>query len=344
MRFSGIKFGKSFALPMLLAVLLSVPAFADETAEVNLLLNAGKAVDALNRANVFLIQHPKDVQMRFLKGLILTRQNKAAEAIAVFNELTEEFPDLPEPYNNLAVLYASTGQYDKARIALDMAIHNNPTYATAHENLGDIYTKMASQAYEKSLQLDSSSANARLKLSLVRTVVSNIAGGTAPASATPAAPSGNVAMASTTPIATPTAVVTYQPAVLVKKPETDIQARPDTGSNSERDDIINTINKWAKAWSEKNVSAYLAFYASDFSTPNGESRRTWEKMRRKRIDRRGNIEVAVNAPEVTLNNNTANVKFRQVYTSKNLKEDSWKTLIMTKNNGKWYIQQELSTQ
>jgi len=89
--------------------------------------------------------------MRFNKGLILTEQKKVPDAIRIFSSLSEDYPDLPEPYNNLAVLYASQGQYEKARDALEAAIRTHPSYSTAHENLGDIYAKMASQAYGKAL-------------------------------------------------------------------------------------------------------------------------------------------------------------------------------------------------
>jgi Flp pilus assembly protein TadD/ketosteroid isomerase-like protein len=161
------------ALMGVLAVLCGAPAFADEPAEVTKLMRAGQLPAALQRVEQALAQHPRDAQMRFLKGLILSEQNKTAEAITVFTKLTEDFPDLPEPYNNLAVLYASSGQYDRARTALESAIRTNPTYATAHENLGDIYAKLASQAYDKALQLDSGNVGAKSKLTMVRTLVGN---------------------------------------------------------------------------------------------------------------------------------------------------------------------------
>jgi tetratricopeptide (TPR) repeat protein len=69
------------------------------------------------------------------------------------------------------VLYAANGQYDKARTTLDMAIRTNPTYATALENLGDIYAKLASQAYDKALQIDPGSNVPQPKLTLVRYAV-----------------------------------------------------------------------------------------------------------------------------------------------------------------------------
>ena len=88
---------------------------------------------------MYIRDRPKDAQGRFLKGQILTEMNKPADAIAVFTKLTEDYPELPEPYNNLAVLYAQQKQYDKARTALEMAIRTHPSYAIAYENLGDVY-------------------------------------------------------------------------------------------------------------------------------------------------------------------------------------------------------------
>ncbi len=145
------------------------PARADEMADVSKLAKAGKFVEALNKTNEYLSKHPSDPQMRFMKGVLLTEQNKSDEAIAVFTKLTEDYKDLPEPYNNLAVLYAANGQYDKARVSLEKAIRTNPSYMTAYENLGDVYGKMASQAYDKALALGSNNAPpAKSRLTLLR--------------------------------------------------------------------------------------------------------------------------------------------------------------------------------
>jgi tetratricopeptide (TPR) repeat protein len=111
---------------------------------------------------------PKDPQARFLKGLLLTEQKKTAEAITVFTGPHRGLPELPEPYNNLAVLYASQGNYDKAKSALELAIHTHPSYATAHENLGDIYAQLASRAYDRALQLDKNNTAAQVKLAMVK--------------------------------------------------------------------------------------------------------------------------------------------------------------------------------
>jgi Flp pilus assembly protein TadD len=143
-------------------------ANGDELKDAQALYKQNQNGSALEKVNAYLASKPKDAQGRFLKGLILTEQKKPNEAIAVFTTLTEDYPELPEPYNNLAVLYASQGQYDKAKTALELAIHTHPSYATAHENLGDIYAQLASRAYDKALQLDKTNSAAQNKLSLIK--------------------------------------------------------------------------------------------------------------------------------------------------------------------------------
>src|SRR3989338_1694423 len=150
-------------------------AHADDIEEANKLFKQGQHNQALVKVNGFLAEKPKDAQARFLKGLILTEQGKTTDAVKMFSALTEDYPELPEPYNNLAVLYASQGQYDKAKLALEMAIRTHPNYAPAHENLGDIYAKMASQAYDRALQLDRSNTATQTKLAMIQDL---FAGGT----------------------------------------------------------------------------------------------------------------------------------------------------------------------
>ena len=140
--------------------------------EVNQAFRQGSNGAALDKVNSFLKANPKDAQGRFLKGLILTELNRYADAIKTFSDLTEDYPELPEPYNNLAVLYAAQADFERAKHSLEMAIRTHPSYATAHENLGDIYAKMASQAYDKALQLDSSNTSALTKLSLIKELFS----------------------------------------------------------------------------------------------------------------------------------------------------------------------------
>lgn len=151
-----------------LALAAACAAHADEYTEVNRLVNAKQYAEAAARADKYLAGKPRDPQMRFLKGVIEADTGKRAEAIETYTQLTQEFPELPEPYNNLAVLYAQANDYDKAREALQGAVRANPEYATAHENLGDVYAKLASQSYARAQQIEPGNTSVPAKLALVR--------------------------------------------------------------------------------------------------------------------------------------------------------------------------------
>jgi Flp pilus assembly protein TadD len=140
-------------------------ARADEIGTVNRLLQAGQLGEATIQVENYLGNKPGDPQMRFLKGVIQHRSDQKMEAITTFSELTRDYPELPEPYNNLGVLYAGQGLFDKARAALEMAVRTRPEYAIAHENLGDVYAKLAVQAYRQALQFDETNSTAQAKLS-----------------------------------------------------------------------------------------------------------------------------------------------------------------------------------
>jgi tetratricopeptide (TPR) repeat protein len=340
----------------LLTTLISTPILADDFADASKLIRAGQFSSALGKVNAALAQRPKDAQMRFLKGLILTEQNKSADAIIIFTKLTEDFPELPEPYNNLAVLYASAGQYDTARASLEAAIRTNPTYATAHENLGDVYAKLASQAYDKALQLDSGNTSAKSKLTMVRTMVSGAPPATVPTAKATITASAKPVPTPATATSTPAVVAKLEPVKPAKqepapKPEPKAEAKPvakpkpepkeDKVAN-ENDEVLRTLNNWAKAWSAMDVKSYLNSYASDFQTPKGESHKAWAEERRSRIEGKGRINVQIESAQVTINGNTATIKFRQIYTSDRLNAKSRKIMLMNKQGGKWHIKQERS--
>jgi len=311
---------------------------ADDYQESSRLFKDGKRAEALERINAFIAQHPKDARARFLKGVILAEQNKNAEAIAVFNDLTEEYPELPEPYNNLAVLYANQGDYEKARKALEMAIRTHPSYAVAHENLGDIYATLASQAYDKALKLDNNNATARKKLALIKELV-------------PAKPAATLAKGEAeqplpvkpTPEAAKPEAAKSPAAKSVEPPKPAIPPAPEkpaTGTDA-ADTVVKMLEAWAHAWSSNDADSYLAFYAPDFQTPNGEPRAAWEASRRQRLAKPKKINVTASSPQVKFaDNNHATVTFRQSYSSDNLKASGIKTLHLVRNAERWLIQQE----
>lgn len=348
----------------------SGPLHADALSDAQTLLRQGQLQQALERVDQYLASKPKDAQGRFLKGLVLTELNRSADAIGVFTKLTEDYPELPEPFNNLAVIYAQQKQYDKAKVALEMAIRTHPSYATAHENLGDIYARLASQAYDKALQLDSTNATAQSKLALMRdlTSVSGRGGArppaTAVAAASPAAPAPSAA-AATPPAAKPAApaaaavpapVAVPTPAPPATKPTTPAPTQVATAPSAapaakpvERKPaadapaaagVSRTVEQWAAAWSSKDIKAYLANYAPEFEPPAGASRKAWEQERAQRVTKPGKIEVNIDELDVSVEGDTATARFLQHYRSANLNSSSNKTLLLTRVGDKWLIRQE----
>jgi tetratricopeptide (TPR) repeat protein len=153
------------------ALMASVPAWANDYDSVARLIGSGQYAQAQSAATQYLAANPRDPQMRFLQGVIQSETGQPDAAIATFTALTQDYPELPEPYNNLAALYAGRNQLQQAKTALEMAIRNNPRYAAAHENLGDVYARLASAAYGQALKLEGGNITVPPKLALLRSLV-----------------------------------------------------------------------------------------------------------------------------------------------------------------------------
>lgn len=314
----------------------------DELSEIGRLIRVGQTDQAAVKVENALASKPRDPQLRFLRGVIQIEQKKTSDAIVTFQRMTEDFPELPEPYNNLAVLYAGLGQYDKSRAALELAIRTHPSYATAHENLGDIYTKMASESYSKALQLDSANNTAQVKLNVIKDLSS--AKPVKPSAAAPVAtavvPAPVIAAIAQPTPAAPVAAVKPPAAVLAPAPTITPAAKP-VATVDESDVVYDAVVVWAKAWSNKNVNGYLASYGKAFTPPNGDDRKSWEKERRSRIEGKRSIAVSLDSPTVEmLAGGKATVKFRQIYKADSLSTNSRKTLKLSKESGSWKIVEE----
>jgi len=322
---------------------------AEDLREAQKLYSQGKLQPALDKVEGFLKTAPRDPQARFLKALVFTEQKRVNDAIQVFTGLTEDFPELPEPYNNLAVLYASQGNFDKAKASLELAIHTHPSYATAHENLGDIYAQLASRAYDRALQLDKSNTTAQLKLSMVKDLFSSqkLAAAAPPAKAEPSArvelpkaeprktaPEKTEPRAEPKVAPPPKAEPQVAPVAVAKPP-----AAAPTGSDAKAQ-AIAAVEGWAKAWSSKDVPGYLGHYAPDFEVPGGAARAAWEKERSDRIQKPKSIEVTVKVLSAQASDNEATVTVRQSYKSDTLKSNNTKTLKLVKSGDRWLIKQE----
>lgn len=375
MSFACITVYRTLNLFALVTVLgLAQPALADDYAEINQLLSTGRTSEALSKTDQLLVSRPRDPQLRFMRGVILAESGRSADAVNVFIKLTEDYPELPEPYNNLAVLYANQNQFDKSRTTLEMAIRTNPSYATAHENLGDIYARLASQAYSRALQLDSGNAAIQPKLALIRELFSfgraaRPASAAAAASASAAAvgapvlPQAQVATATPMPpvaarpapstapgaAAAPAATPAPRPAPPAvaaaaqadNAPPTPASSAATPGDSGVRD-VEAAVQAWAAAWSVKNMANYLAAYGEDFATPGKQSRKAWEEERRLRIEGKSSISVKVSDLQIKVEGDKAVARFRQAYNADSLSVSGRKRLNLQKVNGRWLIVNEVS--
>ena len=321
---------------------------AEDTKEAARLYQQGKHDLALAKVNAALVLQPKDAQARFLKGLIYTEQKRSADAIQIFTGLTEDYPELPEPYNNLAVLYASQGNYDKARAALELAIHTHPSYATAYENLGDIYAQLARRSYDKVLQLDKANVSAQGKLAMVKDLFNPPAKSftpeptkvsTATNTTLPTPPAPPIVATKTDPAKTEPAKPAPVVATVGDTSKVPGKPAPAKGATAEAQ-VTNMVYDWASAWAGKDVARYLAYYAPDFETPDGLTRAAWQEQRKSRIERPGTIQVDVKISKVAAKGNEATVTFRQAYQWGSVKSNNSKTLKLVKSGDNWLIRSE----
>ena len=351
-----------------------VPATAPaaDVAEIQRLINAHQATQALKLIDDALAKNPKDPAMRFRRGVTLSLLDRNADAIQVFQKLVEDHPEMPAPYNNLAVLYGHQGDYNKARAALVAAIRTNPQYATAYQNLGDVYAQLASEAYQKALQIDSKDTVTPPKLLLLRELtnpgVAAVATSAAPAPAPVAlpAPAKPVQVAAAAPAPAPAPVVASRPAPApppaakpaplpppapvpapAPKPAAAAPApvpapapAPAVASSNGVAEVTEAVHAWATAWSRRDMAGYLAAYTPDYATA-GKSHKAWEEDRKTRILPRKRIAVQVSDLRVSVNGDKAQAHFKQIYESDTLSTSGHKTIDLVRApSGKWLIRQE----
>jgi Flp pilus assembly protein TadD len=106
----------------------------------------GEAVDKIEAA---LKATPDDLKLRFALGVYKMELRQTADALQIFTSLSQDFPDLADPYNNLAVIHASQGQLDEARADLEQALRLQPEHPQAQENFGDLMLRVAARAYQR---------------------------------------------------------------------------------------------------------------------------------------------------------------------------------------------------
>lgn len=256
---------------------------------------------------------PTDIQTRFTQAVLAAEQNRTQEAIDLFTALARDYPYHPEITNNLAVLYAAQGNDIQAAQVLQQVVRASPNYATGHENLGDVYARMAQNAYAQALQLDGSRQNVQTKLGLAQKIAQVTPNVLRPTDAKP---------------------VSHQPATAVVQPQSK---SPATGAQAAVEQAVQT---WAQAWASQDIQAYYAAYSPNFEPPAGAALPEWKAMRKELIVNKPSIALAVDNLQVQTQGDRATARFLQHYSAGTIKSRTRKTLQLERVNGQWLIVRE----
>jgi len=284
----------------------------------------GQYQQALTQINSLLKHNQQDVQALLLQGNVHKLMGNSDQATRIFKQLINSHPQMPEPYNNLAVLYADKGQTALAIETLQQAFATSDSYATAYKNLRTLYNEMASSAYRDALEIDKPKRKKDSIFALLSRTQTAEANGQVD-------PSTNDNVASITDNA-----LTQSTGPAAKTSSTFNEV-------TEQNLVRQTVDGWSSAWAKQQTSAYFGSYHPKFIPPKGMSRKGWESYRGKRLTRPKNIQLQIVGLVVEIRNeNIATAIFEQHYRSDTYADTVVKKLTLAKHNGKWLIQQEVS--
>ncbi len=135
------------------------------------LLKQEKFTDAFQFIQAYLIDHPNDPQMKFWLALLLNKKGSTQESLALYREITQQYPELAEPHNNLGMLLAQQGELEEAKLEFEMALREQPDMAFAMENLSQVYLLLTEQTLKKALALNPQSRTLATKLQIVEAFI-----------------------------------------------------------------------------------------------------------------------------------------------------------------------------
>jgi hypothetical protein len=337
-----------FTLWLLLGSVLIRSALAGELEQVRLLLDSGDALKAQARIETYLSKHPGDFDGRFLLARALTENGSTGRAMEIYRGLVRDFPNRPEPRNNLAALYAEEGELEKARDTLKAALRTNAAYATVQANLEAVYARIAAGAYRRALDLKGEGGNTSLALLNGNEAAPAGAGARSVSGSGEAKRKSGIAVTGEgekekkQPRAGVARVVEAEPEAVQKVAAQRPDSKPVLQDDSDSGALFSLVEGWRKAWAAQDVDAYLAYYSPRFRPSKG-SYKDWRMQRYVRLTNRAFIEVEIDSPVISfLDKDRAHIRFRQHYRSDKFEDLSMKTLIVRRSDKQWLIVQEYS--
>lgn len=281
----------------------------------------------------------ESVQLKFSHCVLKAQQASAQKAIACFQQLVLDYPELSEAYNNIGVLYAGMGMQVEARKWFERGLKQRQVYATLHQNLLNLQSEITRNAYAAALQLDISKSNAQPKLSLLAKITS-VPEVIAPVASMPPAitssKSANDVSASAessmgkrklADTSTVSSSAAEAPAIV-------------SANSAQQERVREAIVAWALAWGKKDLDGYFNAYASSFNPGANLSRSAWQEQRRDRIMSKKHIHIELSDFNISFSKGKATAKFIQSYQSGSIVTVSRKTLELSEDKGQWLITRE----
>ena len=308
---------RRYLLVLLCLLLPGTALAAASTQQLQLLVEQKKFVKAVLEGNDILQQDPTNTRARFLTAYSYQMIAKTDKAISLYQDLIRDHPTLPEPRNNLAMIYLEQGDYDLASQMLVSAINTRISYAIAYANLSQVYKGIASEAYRRAISQSTEPAKYTHDIELTAITRLDFQGSeTAPKIA-------NLSVS--------------QP--VLKEPLAEDIATTQTVVNAANEGtlLIEKVRNWAQAWSSKDFDNYRASYAPDYRA-KFNTHEQWVKYRQKRILRPGDIKVEVSDFTVKQRGaNLATVDFTQAFSSPRYSDRVVKRLDFNRVGSQWKI-------
>lgn len=286
-----------------------------------------------------LRQSPDDLQTRFLTALAFQKNNQPEQARRYYEQIIQQYPQLPEPRNNLAMVYVKLGEHDRAIDLLIESLNTHPAYATAWQNLSNLYKGLASEAYRKALSEEHNTSNVLDSIQLVALDKVNPIPLSTPSAEKTQLAAVSVPAAAEQPARTnekPDQPATLsQPEVPAISPVTTAKAEPDLEQR-----LRQILQDWAQAWDNKAFDAYVNAYADDYQG-NQASHAQWVEHRRSRILRSDPITVKISNIQIrSYDASRAIIDFTQAYKSPTYQDRVVKRVNLRKMNNAWKITSE----
>jgi len=297
-----------------------LPAWSASMPEARALLEQGKDGEAVQMLSQLSAVDSNDYQVWFMLGVAEAHRKNFQEAIKHFKKVAELRPSLAEPHNNLAVIYNEMGDLRAAVKELEVSIELNPEYATAQENIGDLYVKLALESYQKAMidQDTGPDSNPELKLRYQRLLHLRDARSDAAAQLPDeqkAAPASVAVSANKAPEVLPVLTAAV------------------------RAEVLAAVELWRTVWSARDVDAYFAAYGDEF-TPGGKhaSLAAWKKYKQRTIRNKSMIEVQLeNIQLAAAGADRVNVDFVQRFKSDGYQSTDHKQLTLKKYQDGWKV-------